>query len=286
MSSELVGIWGRPYIDLTRIIDPAPLADLHEEICLALARIETSYTGGTLKWMGVTAPTVNRDGYLDAMQVIAKFSQEELETFASLDESYVPTKNGKLGRRAGSHADTPSVPSVEFGDETDRPFTKSQMLYLKYKYGVYFPWKVVYHLLENVWWEDKNSGEGKTFGDEALAFFPQTIEWLKRLPFREIGRCVLFGLEAHDHAPLHRDTVPDPNGEVAHSISICPLGNKTLYLASPNLAKRVPIHSKIYWFNDMDWHGVEPAPVFRYSIRVDGVFEPDFVEQLERMVFL
>ena len=37
---------------------------------------------------------------------------------------------------------------------------------------------------------------------------------------------------------------------------------------------------------DPSLDGVEAAPIFRYSIRVDGVFEPEFVEQLERMVFL
>ncbi len=38
----------------------------------------------------------------------------------------------------------------------------------------------------------------------------------------------------------------------------------------------------LYWFNDMDWHGVEPDPFFRYSIRVDGVFEPGFLARVRR----
>jgi Rieske 2Fe-2S family protein len=265
--SALHGIWGLPYVDLTKIVDPTPLDDVHEEVCLALARVETSYTGGTLKWMGVTAPPVECDGYVDAMFAIGRFGPSELATFTALGDD---DESGRWHVR-------------EFGDETDRPFTRAQMLYLKYRYGVYFPWKVVYHLLENVRWEDKNSGAGKAFGDEALAFFPKTVEFVRRLPFREIGRCVLFGLEAHDHAPLHRDTAPGSKEEIDHSISICPRGDKTLFLASPDLRRRVPVKSRLYWFNDMDWHGVEPAPVFRYSIRVDGVFEPEFLEQLRRV---
>jgi len=267
------GIWGRPYIDLTTIIDPSPLEAIHEEVCLGLARIDTSYTGGTLKWMGVTAPPVNRDGYLDAMHVIAKFSPDELARFRSLDDD-------------DDDDDTTPLGNADFGDETDRPFTKSQMLYLKYRYGVYFPWKVVYHLLENVWWEDKNSGDGKDFGEEAREVFPRTVKFIEELPFREIGRCVLFGLEAHDHAPLHRDTAPGSTTEIGHSMSICPAGDKTLYLATPDLSRRVPIKSRLYWFNDMDWHGVEPAPTFRYSIRIDGVFEPEFEMQLKRLLIL
>jgi hypothetical protein len=30
----------------------------------------------------------------------------------------------------------------------------------------------------------------------------------------------------------------------------------------------------------MDYHGVERDPFFRYSVRVDGIFEPAFVERM------
>jgi Rieske 2Fe-2S family protein len=42
------------------------------------------------------------------------------------------------------------------------------------------------------------------------------------------------------------------------------------------------VDSPLYWFSDMDWHGVEADPFFRYSIRIDGVFEPAFVKELRR----
>jgi Rieske 2Fe-2S family protein len=32
----------------------------------------------------------------------------------------------------------------------------------------------------------------------------------------------------------------------------------------------------------MDYHGVLPDPYFRYSIRIDGVFERAFVRDLEK----
>ena len=44
------------------------------------------------------------------------------------------------------------------------------------------------------------------------------------------------------------------------------------------------VTTPLYWFNDMDWHGVEPDPFFRYSIRIDGVFDPRFVRDLQRYV--
>src|SRR5215831_490928 len=58
------GIWGRPYLDLTRFLDISRLADIDAEACWALAQIESSYTGGTLKWMGVVSPEVAKDGFV------------------------------------------------------------------------------------------------------------------------------------------------------------------------------------------------------------------------------
>jgi len=269
--SSFCGIWGLPYIDLAPLFDTSSLADLDEEVCLGLSRVATSYTGGSLKWMGVVAPAVHEDGYVDYMYAIQGFSRQEFARFISLSNS-------------PEDFDLDRYREYRFGDETDHPLTKRQMLYLKFHYGVYFPWKVTYHLLDNVWWEDKNLGAGKGFHREAIEVFPRTVDFIRTLPFREVGRVVLFGLEANDHAPLHRDTVPDSRVEVDHCITLCPRKNKRFYLADRERTTRLPVSTPLYWFNDMDWHGVEPDPYFRYSIRIDGVFEPGFVHDLKRYV--
>ncbi len=266
--SRLCGIFGRPYVDLEPHVDTSSFPALDREITAGLARIEPSYTGATLKWMGVTAPWHDDDGYLDAMHAIERMTREEWEDFVAL-------------------ADDPSAFDRErwrehrFGDETDHPFTRAQMQLLKVRHGVYFPWKCCVHLLENDRWEDKHHGAGKSFADEALEVFPETVAFVRSLPFREIGRVVLFGVEANDHAPFHRDTEPGRALEIAQSINFDPRGTKRMVLCD-DARDRTVVDSKIYWFNDMDWHGVEPAPYFRYSIRVDGVFEPDFVRRIGR----
>ena len=183
-------------------------------------------------------------------------------------------------------------PTLAFGDETDRPFSRAQMRFLEHRYGVYFPWKVCYHLLENDRWEDKHSGDGKGFSDEAMATFPQTVAFIESLPFVEIGRVVVFGLLANDHAPAHRDSEPGKALAIAQSISFEPSRlargsadrHKRFYLATPDGSSEVIVDAPIYWFNDMDWHGVHADPFFRYSVRVDGVFEPDFLERIRRQV--
>ncbi len=42
---RLVGIWGYPFLDLYGYIDPTQVAALHQEVCLGLARVETTRTG-------------------------------------------------------------------------------------------------------------------------------------------------------------------------------------------------------------------------------------------------
>jgi glycine betaine catabolism A len=267
--SKLWGIWGRPYIDLSGDIDISCFAALDEEIAYGLTRVETSRTGGSLKWMNVVAPWVHDDPYLDYGHVIARFTRAEFIRFVSLAEDpddFDPDRRG----------------DYTFGDETDHPLTPEQMRYLLYRHRVYFPWRDAYHLVDNDRWEDKHSGSGKRFAPEAREVFPQTVAFIEGLPFTEIGRCLIFGMEANDHAPLHRDSEPGQALVVAQSISFSPRGNKRLYLTDPEGGSRTVIHAPIYWFNDMDYHGVLPDPFFRYSIRVDGVFDPAWVRALER----
>ena len=268
----LCGIWGQPYIDLSEHIDTSGFDALDREIGLGLCEIEPSYTGGSLKWMGVVAPWVEGDPYRDYGRVIRELSAADFSDFISLaeDPERFDIDPSDLQRRA----------EYEFGDETDHPLSRRQMLYLKYRHGVYFPWQVCYHFLENERWDDKHSGHGKAFEPEAEALFPKTVAFIRSLPFVEIGRAVLFGLDANDHAPAHRDSEPGVSLEVAQSISFDPRGNKRFYVCDPENRARTVVDSRIYWFNDMDYHGVEPDPFFRYSIRIDGVFDRDFIRRL------
>jgi hypothetical protein len=263
------GLFGQPFLDLAGVLDLGALDAVDAEVARGLAQVETSYTGGTLKWMGVVAPWELDDGYPDAMHVLDALPDEEMATFLSLADD-------------PSAFDVAERATYRFGDETDHPFTRAQQRWLSYRHGVYFPWKACYHLLENDRWEDKHSGTGKAFGGEAREVFPETVRLLGSLPFTEIGRAVIFGLEPNDHAPLHRDTEPGRSLSVAQSISLCPRGNKRFFLQNHPDDEPLVIDARAYWFNDMDYHGVLADPFFRYSIRVDGVFAPDFAARLRR----
>jgi hypothetical protein len=269
VTARLWGIWGDPYVDLSEVIDTSCFGELDREITLGLAGVETEGTGATLKWMGVVAPWMMDDGHRDAMEAIRAMSDADFEDFVGLGDD-----PGSVDR-ARRH-------EVTFGDETDRTFTRAQQRLLTLRHGVYFPWKCCYHLLSNDRWDDKHSGAGKGFSDEAREVFPRTVDFVRSLPFTEVGRCVLFGVEAHDHAPLHRDTEPGQALGVAQSINFAPRPGKRFYLQNSADAEPVVVDRPIYWFNDMDYHGVLADPFFRYSLRVDGAFAPSFVRDLER----
>src|SRR5262249_60237865 len=135
-------------------------------------------------------------------------------------------------------------------------------------------------LRENGRWEDKQSGEGKSFGDEAREVFPETVRFLEALPFSEIGRAVIFGLEPNDHAPPHRDSEPGAALQVAQSISLCPRADKRFYLQNDARDPPLLVTARAYCFNDMDYHGVLADPCFRYSVRGGGVCRRGFVGPL------
>lgn len=265
----LVGIWHRPYIDLEPLLDLGALDEVHEEICLGLATVDVELTGGGLTSMGVTSPSVRRDPYLDYGEAIAALTPDERRRFVSLaDEPEL--------------FDPDELTAATFGDETDHPLSRAQELWLSYAKGVYFPWKVAYHFVQNDRWDDKHSGAGKSFGAEAERVFPKTVRFLRGLPFREIGRCLVFGLAANDHAPVHRDAEPGQSLSTLHAMSICPARNKRFFLTDPTETHELCVPSRAYWFNEADYHGVHADPFFRYSIRVDGVFDDAFFAELSR----
>jgi hypothetical protein len=267
MSTPMLGgIFGRPFVDLEPYVDVGELAALDDEISLGLTGVAVGYTGGSHKWMGIVPPSAAHDPYADYGQVIARMSRAELARFVALSDT---PEAFDLDRRA----------EYEFGEERPWPLSRRQTLYLEYRHGVYFPWKVYYELIPNLAWEARAASDGKAFTDEARRVFPRTVAFIERLPFAELGRCNLLGLQSNDHGTIHRDAEDEP--AVGHFITLCPRGDKRLFLWDEDRRRPLPVGGRAYWFDDRNYHGVAPDPFFRYSIRVDGVFRPDFLSRLE-----
>lgn len=260
------GIFGRPWVKLDDRLDLSALDEIHEEVCLALTQIPVDYTGGSHRSMGIMPPSRLAEAHVDYGEAIASMTDAEFATFRSLADDPTAIDVTKRGES-------------EFGEEREHPLSRRQMLWLKYRFGVYFPWKVFVELIPNRWWGDKSDPSGKEFTRIARTFFPKTIAFVRSLPFEHVGRCNVMGLEANDHGTVHRDGEPSDQ-EPDQFITFCPLGNKRLFLWDEDRREKVPVEGRAYWFHDHDHHGVDADPFFRYSIRVDGVFRRDFLESL------
>ncbi len=263
----ITGIFGKPYLRLEEHLDLSALPAVHEEICLALTKIPVDYTGGSHRSMGIVPPSLEGEPWVDYGEVIAAMTDAEFATFRELSDD---PRGIDPARRH----------ELTFGEERDVPLSRRQMLWLEARFGVYFPWKVYVELMPNRWWGDKADPEGKVWSRTARAFFPKTIAFAESLPFVAVGRCNIMGLHANDFGTVHRDA--DPATEApAPFITIAPAGNKRLFLWDEDTRTKHPVEGRAYWFNDGDYHGVDPDPFFRYSIRIDGDLRPELLEALQ-----
>jgi len=262
------GIWGRPYVSLDAHLDLGALDAVHEEVCLGLAQVPVGYTGGSHRSMGIVPPSLEDAPWVDYGEVLRTLEPAEARRFLALSDEAGDVPLADL--------------AAEIGEERAHPLSRRQMLWLKYRHRVYFPWKVYYELLPNRFWDEKSDPTGKAFTREARAFFPQTIALLAALPFRAIGRAIVMGLEANDFGTVHRDRDPVEPRAGEHFVTLVPAPGKRLFLWDEEAQAKTPVLGRAYWFNDGDYHGVEADPFFRYSIRVDGVFEDAFLAHLGR----
>jgi len=269
----ITGILGKPYLSLEKYLDLSALPAVHEEICFALTQIPVDYTGGSHRSMGIVPPSLQSEPWVDYGEVIRAMTDEQFATFRALSDDPEAIPDDARDDAEGG--------TGNFGEERDFPLSRRQMLWLKFRFGVYFPWKVFVELIPNRLWTDKANPTGKAFTRIARTFFPKTLALVSALPFEAIGRCNIMGLEANDFGTVHRDA--DPAVEApAPFITLAPVPGKRLFLWDEEARTKVPIEGQAYWFNDGDYHGVDPGPSFRYSIRVDGAFRPEFLEQLRR----
>jgi hypothetical protein len=266
----LVGLQGKPFVDLEPYVDLDALSSLDLEICLGLARVPTFVTGGSHKSMGIVPPHLADDPYADYGQAISAMSRDERILFFSLSET--------------PHLfDPDESDGYTFGEERDYPLSNKQVRYLAFRYGVYFPWSTYLELMPGGLWDQQSHPEGKAFTKDALVYFPRTVAFVRALPFVSIGSVKVLGLSACQHGTIHRDRSPDDGERGADNdtfMMLSPTGKKRLFLWDDAEKAAHTIEKRAYWFNDADYHGVHADPFFRYSIRVDGTFSPELRRSL------
>lgn len=110
------------------------------------------------------------------------------------------------------------------------------------------------------------------------AYFPKTVEFIRSLPFSEIGRVLFFVSYHYLHTDVHYDRKDECFDGKHHFIWLNPAKQKNFFLVDENRKKR-PIESKSAFFNTRHLHGAEPSTKMTYTLRVDGHLSEAFCKK-------
>ena len=154
---------------------------------------------------------------------------------------------------------------------------KSVYRYCYYALGATIPWFFGLYLRENTFFE--KTGGGKY--TEVMKHFPLLKDYLESLPFKEIGRVLFFCTYPGAGVTMHRDAHMTDHKD--HNINLFfDGGGRPSFVWDEKKKQKIYLEkdAKSYFFNNRDYHGVDPEPTFRYTLRVDGTFNDDICQDL------
>ena len=239
-----VGNKHRPIVNMDQYIDHSMDKELHYECLRGIAQCEKHYKSGMF-WGDI--PTGEGTSWTTILKNI---------------EKYDPT---------GEHLD-----NIKKLIAKDNNF-KSVYRYCYYAMGATIPWFFGLYLKENAFF-DKTEGGKYT---EAMEYFPLLKQYLDTLPFRDIGRVLFFCTYPGAGVTMHRDAHMTDHKD--HNINLFfEGGSRPSFVWDEKKKEKIYLEkeARSYFFNNRDYHGVDPEPVFRYTLRVDGTFNDNICDQL------
>lgn len=241
-----------PIISMDQYIDTSQNLELHLECCKGLALIE-NYK------MAVFPGSVHIS---EKIKGKINFS-EILNNLDQFDTTGVHKKN---------------IEELELIAPDPR---KAIYKYIYFSMGADIPWFFAYYL-RNQDFGQKNNNDQLNWNNEALQHFPKVVDYIEKLPFKVIGRVLFFTTYPNAGVTAHRDYHIQPHkdqninlffgGGWRPSFIWDDLNSKKIYLEKGSTS---------YFFNNRDYHGVDPEPFFRYTLRVDGIFEDWLQHELQ-----
>ncbi|MCB0362186.1 MAG: hypothetical protein KDD35_05675 [Bdellovibrionales bacterium] len=241
----LRGVYNQNYLNLDNLIDVTTLQNLHSEMAAGIAR---SYIDKGVVSCGSQASETK----LELCQVLRSpekfFSTEQL--------SYLNQMNN-LHEKAW---------------------------YCCLLLPIHHPYFMVFLRRERSFWK-KQYAEYCDWTANAR-FFPKTLKFISQLPFKEIGRILFFITDHHYETLIHYDASDEKSRGSHNNTEMLYLRSrldKRLFLFDPSQQKKIYVNSYASFWNDLDWHGTEPAEKKTFALRVDGFFNEKFKIQLEKL---
>jgi hypothetical protein len=151
--------------------------------------------------------------------------------------------------------------------------------YLFFKQLSVIPWFLILDLKPNLF---NTKAQDLYPWNNVMDMMPYTKECIEKLPFKEIGRVVIYGSWPEARVPCHRDMPSTTNFD--HHINFNPGGYRQVYIYDSVDDKKVylPEEYLLYAYNTTDYHGVEPSTRFSYTVRVDGIYNDEAMELIHR----
>jgi hypothetical protein len=164
--------------------------------------------------------------------------------------------------------------------ERAEPGQQMQAMY-KYAYfalGSVIPWFFALYLKKGGFYDKTKDNDKWT---PAAAHFPKLLKYIETLPFKEIGRIMFFTTYPKAGVAVHRDSVVTEHKD--HNINLFFDGGWRPSFVWDEKTKEkhhLPSGARSYFFNNRDYHGVDPEPIFKYTLRIDGTFTDEICEKL------
>jgi len=167
----------------------------------------------------------------------------------------------------------------EIIDTTD----KDHVLQAVYKYCYYalgsmIPWYFALYLKKTPFNKKTEPNENYL---EDCKYFPKLMKYIDTLPFKQIGRILFFTTYPNAGVLTHRDSIVTNHKD--HNINLYfSAGWRPSYIWDEITKEKTYLEkgARSYFFNNRDYHGVDPEPVFRYTVRIDGTFTDELCDRL------
>ncbi len=241
----MIGILGKPFLDLEPYIDTNELILMHEDIAFGLAMAEPPRTEtGSYRWKDESRVDV----WTKIKEIRANGNSKHIQAIDKLFEE-----------GHGFYHKAYLYTQLIVGG-----YTGSRTLLLKFNTGGYY---------------DKNY-EKNSIWTEEVKYFPNLIKYISALPFSEIGQIAIYMTENDCVVPIHCDIPKQTKEEMSEFMWFSPQKNKKFFILDDKTNQRHYCSSSVIMFNELDYHGVEAAPYLSYSIHVDGKFTKQFKSKI------
>lgn len=237
----MIGINGKPWIDLDPYIDIKSLENQKAKICAALAASQQ------FRYPSVVGAQQNL------------FDQREIE----LSDLVKKIISDPLYEHAGLLKLLGSIPKVT--------------LFAKYMYdAVSLNDAIHLRSCANGNYANKHLAS-HCVDTPAFKYFKFLREWLNMQNiFSEYGRVVFFINEPGVQSVMHRD-YPDGVSRKDNFVWLSLNGRKNFWVYDDVKDQKHNITSNSAIFDNADWHGSDPCKYTGWSLRIDGIFSESFL---------